>query len=184
MILDDITELNKAVKLDGLHRALVRFEASHVQRMELNEFDTGYLNALPDWYGMLEGMAHLGYAFTGVLDGRPMCSFGVMKMWPGVGEMWLIPDKDLGLVARSFHRVAKIFSDICMSEFHLIRLQVTVNTLNVPADKWIRSLYFQEEGILRSFGPDGTDARMYSRLKDQSDGRSVLESESGDTTRP
>jgi|TARA_Y100000296_G_scaffold35221_2_gene40805 hypothetical protein len=169
MIFDDITELNAAVKLDGLHRALVRFEVDHMVRMNLNEYDQAYLEALPDWYGMLEGMSKLGYAFTGVLDGRPMCCFGVMKMWPGVAEMWLVPDVDLSLVARSFHRAAKKFADICMSDLHLFRLQVTVNTLNVPADKWIKTLYFVEEGVLRQFGPDGSSHKMYSRLRETQD---------------
>jgi hypothetical protein len=177
MILEDIEALNKAVKLTG-DRQLVPFSPVHVQMMELGIFDKAYLEHLPDWLGMLSGMATLGYAYTGAKAGKPMCCFGVIKLWPGVAEVWLIPDADVTSVARSFHRVTKLFFDIIMSELHLFRLQATVHTLNEPADKWIRSLYFQEEGVLRRFGPDGSDAKMYSRLRDDSNERPVLSPES------
>jgi len=167
-LLEDIEALNKAVRLSG-DRKLVPFSPTHIQMMELGPFEQGYWNAIPHWLEMLEGMAALGYAFTGTKAGRPYCSFGVMKMWPGVAEMWLIPDANLPQVAMSFHRAALRFADICMSDLHLVRLQVTVHTANVPADNWIQKMLFQEEGVLRAFGPDGSDHRMYSRLKEQND---------------
>lgn len=162
--LDDIDELNQAVGLSG-ERKLVPFSTMHIQMMELGEHDSLYFQRVPHWLTMLEGMANLGYAFTGVKAGRPYCSFGIMKMWPGVAEMWLIPDANLAQVTHSFHRAARKFTDICMSELHLVRLQVTIHTQNVPADIWIRRMLFEEEGVLRGFGPDGSDYKMYSRLE-------------------
>jgi len=137
MILEDIGALNEAVKLSG-DKQLVPFSS----------------------------VARLGHAYTGAKAGRPMCSFGVMQMWPGVAEMWLIPDANLTTVARPFHRATKEFIDICMDELQLVRLQVTVCVLNGPADKWIKRLHFNEEGILRRFGPEGADYKMYAKLKE------------------
>jgi len=165
MILEDIGALNEAVKLSG-DRQLVPFSSVHVKMMELGPFDKAYLEHLDDWAGMLDGMAGLGYAFTGALAGKPMCCFGIIKLWAGVAEMWLIPDANLTTVARSFHRVTKAFFDICMEDLQLIRLQVTVHTLNGPADKWIKRLHFNEEGVLRRFGPEGADYKMYAKLKE------------------
>jgi len=85
-------------------------------------------------------------------------------MWPGVAEMWLVPDMSIRRYAFTFHRASKRWIDILMSELQLVRLQATVHTGNARADKWIRSLYLEKEGILRSFGPDGADYAMYSRL--------------------
>jgi len=165
MILDDIGALNEAVKLSGDKR-LVPFSPVHVRMMDLGPFDTAYLEHLDDWVKMLDGMARIGHAFTGALAGKPMCSFGIIKLWPGVAEMWLIPDANLTTVARPFHRATKAFIDICMDDLQLVRLQVTVHTLNVPADKWIKRLHFNEEGVLRKFGPEGADYRIYARLKE------------------
>jgi len=165
MILEDIAALNEAVKLAG-DKQLVPFSPVHVQMMDLTPFDQAYLNHLDDWVGMLGGMAQLGYAFTGVLAGKPMCCFGIAKLWHGVAEMWMIPDANLTTVARSFHRATKAFIYICMVDLQLVRLQATVHTLNNPADKWIKSLHFSEEGVLRRFGPEGADYRMYAKLKE------------------
>ena len=164
-LLDDIEALNKAVRLTG-DRKLVTFSPVHIEMMELSPFEQAYFDSLPNWLYMLEGMAALGYAYTGIKAGRPYCSFGVMKMWPGVAEMWLIPDADLAQVVMSFHRAARRFSDICMSKLHLVRLQATVHSANVPGDNWIKRMLFQEEGVLRGFGPDGSDHKMYSRIKE------------------
>lgn len=165
MILDDTIALTHAVKLSG-DKQLVPFSSVHVKMMDLGVFDLAYLEHLEDWSGMLDGMARLGYAYTGALAGKPMCCFGVIKLWPGVAEMWLIPDANLTTVARPFHRATKAFFDICMVELQLVRLQVTVHTLNVSADKWVKRLHFIEEGVLRRFGPEGADYIMYARLRE------------------
>jgi len=165
MILENIAALNVAVKLSG-DKQLVPFAPVHIEMMDLGPFDRAYLEYLENWPGILDGMARLGHAYTGVLAGKPMCSFGIFLLWPGVAEMWLIPDANLTTVALPFHRATKEFIDICMDELHLVRLQVTVHTLNGPADKWIKRLHFNEEGILRRFGPEGADYRMYAKMKD------------------
>lgn len=163
MLFDDVSKLSKAVRLTG-DKQLVPFSPVHVEMMDLGLFDRAYLENLPDWPGMLAGMAALGFAYTGTLEGKPMCSFGVTKMWPGLAELWMIPDIALSSVARPFHRATKLFLDVCMEELQLVRIQVTVCTLNVSADKWIRTLHFTEEGVLRKFGPEGADYKMYARL--------------------
>ena len=57
---------------------------------------------------------------------------------------------------QSFTKAAK--------ELSLHRLQVTVSSRNVRAVKWIKSLYFKEEGILKNYGIDKSDYIMFARL--------------------
>ena len=45
----------------------------------------------------------------------------------------------------------------------LKRLQVTVSSLNVSALKWIKAMYFVNEGILKHYGVDGSDYKMFAR---------------------
>jgi hypothetical protein len=94
----------------------------------------------------------------------------------------MIPDIALPSVARPFHRATKLFLDVCMEELQLVRIQVTVCTLNVSADKWIRTLHFKEEGVLRRFGPEGADYKMYARLN-QDVGHSLQPQTSAASTR-
>ena len=54
--------------------------------------------------------------------------------------------------------------ELVAKELSLHRLQVTVSSRNVLAVKWIKSLYFKEEGILKNYGVDKTDYIMFARL--------------------
>lgn len=176
-MLEDVPALNRALRLTG-PKHLVPFSAIHVRMMTFDAFEQGYLDAIPNYELVVDGYSRIGYSYTGVVEGKPVCSFGVIPLWPGVAEMWMLPDLTLRHHAFAFHRATKRWIDIVMSELCLVRLQCTVHTRNVRADKWIRSLYFESEGTLRRFGPEGADYEMYARLID---GRPAQLSESSPT---
>ena len=164
MLLEDIIALNKAVKLQPPYQ-LTPFSPVHAQMLDINHFDQVYFDTFSDYPGMLGHFSKLGNAYTGTWNGKPMCCFGGLPLWPGVAEFWMVPDRNLSSVARPFHRAAKLTLDIFMSEWRLFRLQVTVNSHNVAAVKWIKKMQFIEEGRLAKYGPDGTDYFMFSRLE-------------------
>lgn len=170
----DIDELNHKIGLKG-DRVLVPFSPVHVQMMELGPFERAYLESLPNYLQILEGYASLGLAYTGVDNGRPMLCWGMVQIWKGVGEWWMLPDAKLTSVRHTFHRAARRLMDVIAYEMHIVRLQCTVHTDNGPADKWIRSMQFSEEGLLKQFGPEGADYKMYARLVN---GRTVQHPES------
>jgi len=163
MDLSDVPALNQRLGLTG-DRHLVPFSGIHVSMMRLDRWERGYLQHIPNYQAVLDGYAQIGHTYTGVANGKPVCSFGIISMWPGVAEMWMVPDMSLGHHRYTFHRATFRWINIMVAELQLVRLQATVHTGNDRADKWIRSLYFQKEGVLKAFGPEGADYSMYARL--------------------
>ena len=176
-LLDDIPALNERFgltdpKLVGYHPTLVRM-------MDIREHDQVFFKRIENYPDIIKGYSVMGPSYIAVHHGRPLAVFGCIPLWTGVGEAWLITDKDLSSIARPFHRVTKKMFDIFMSELNLVRLQVTVHSSNLQAVKWIKTLYFKEEGRLEKYGPDGKDFFMYARIKD---GRDFFKTKSTSTT--
>jgi len=90
--------------------------------------------------------------------------WGVYEFWPGCAEAWLIPSKHIGQKTMAFHRAALAFFEYVAAQKGIKRLQFTVHTQNVHADRWAQRCYFVCEGVLRKYGPDGADYYMYSRM--------------------
>ena len=159
-------------KLVGYHPTLVRM-------MNIREHDQVFFKRIENYPDIIKGYSVMGPSYIAVHHGRPLAVFGCIPLWTGVGEAWLITDKDLSSIKRPFHRVTKGMFDIFMSELNLVRLQVTVHSSNLQAVKWIKTLYFKEEGRLKRYGPDGKDFFMYARIKD---GRDFFKTKSTSTT--
>ena len=175
--LNDVPALNRQFNLTD--PKLVEYHPSLVKMMDIREHDQVFFKRIENYPDVLKAYAVMGPAYIAVHHGQPLAVFGCIPLWSGVGEAWLITDKNLSTIARPFHRVTKKMFDIFMSELQLVRLQVTVHSLNFQAIKWIKTLYFREEGRLQKYGPDGEDFFMYARIKD---GRSVLKTQGTSTS--
>jgi hypothetical protein len=109
-------------------------------------------------------MPSAGVAYTGIGEGKVYAMFGVYEYWKGCAEAWLIPSKHIGRKTLSFHRTALQFFELAANELGIKRLQFTIHSENVPAVKWAERCYFDFEGTMRRYGPDGKDYKIYSRL--------------------
>lgn len=161
-LLSDIVALNEAAKLQSDYK-LIDFEPALVPMLKPRGTDAVFFETIPNFAGILSGYASMGPAFMGCHKGQVICIFGCIPLWQGVAECWLITDVSLPDHARPFHRVTKLVLDSFMSELQLVRLQITVHSDNFLALKWAKVLYFQEEGVLHKFGPDGRDFHMMAR---------------------
>ena len=108
---------------------------------------------------------------NGVLDGYSLideddivaCA-GVSAMWDGVAEGWIV----LSAYAAK-HRVSvaryteRLFDDI-MKHNNLWRIQASIHTTDEKAIRFAQWLDFEYEGIMRKFGPDGSDYFRYARV--------------------
>ena len=63
-----------------------------------------------------------------------------------------------------FHKGALKFMEMCAEQLNLHRLHVTGSARNVRALKWIESIYFKREGVLKKYSFNKKDMIMYSRL--------------------
>ena len=157
-------DLTQIMRLDWKRDKIVKFNAGHLDICALNPFDKRMLKDIPQYKERLKGLTDQSYAFTAMSEGEIYAMFGVYPMWPGVAEAWLIPSAIVNRRTISFHRASLRFFEYAASKLAIKRLQFTVHSLNVQADTWAKRCYFTSEGILKQYGPDSADYRMYARF--------------------
>lgn len=158
-----IDELNGVMRMKGENR-VVQFHKHHLDLCDLNEFDKKNLELFENYREYLNHFAQNGTAFTGLSDGEVFGMFGMWILWPGVAEGWLIPSRHIGRKTIPFHRGALRYFKYASAKLGVKRLQFTVHSQNVPACRWAERCYFEREGTLRNYGPDGADYFMFSRI--------------------
>jgi len=180
MHLDNIVALNNYLDLTT-ERKLVPFDPLLLKLMNLRKYDRIFPDYISNYDEIMKAYMHIGKAWCGVAQGKPVCAFGIIPLWKGVAEIWMLTDEELPKYIRTFHRVTKQMFDLFFDEYELNRLQCTVHSLNGHGVKWIEALYFEQEGRLKKYGPDGKDFFMYGRLKN---GRHTLIAKSSKSSRP
>jgi hypothetical protein len=115
----------------------------------------------------VKGYPHLdlnGYALAATVDGKVVGVGGVIPMWDGVGEGWFILTKDVldckVEIILIIHKVMKrMFEDL-----KLWRLQAHTRADFPKAIELLEHLGFVQEGYMRKYLPDKTDAYLYSKV--------------------
>jgi len=162
--MSSLEELNAILGLDGATNKVVEWSPMHLHLCEVTDWVEDNLKNFPDYETYLRSFTEQGLALTGISDGEIYCMFGVYEFWHGMAEAWMLPSKHLNRKTIVFHRAALRFFEYIAEAKALRRLQITVNAANVHADRWARRCYFEREGLMRRYGPDGNDYWMYSRL--------------------
>tara|TARA_Y100000114_G_C11553496_1_gene228340 strand:+ start:59 stop:556 length:498 start_codon:yes stop_codon:yes gene_type:complete len=161
------TTLEYLFNTNGTSLSVVPFRSYLLNIMDLHDHDKAHLDQMPDYVSYLDSATKDGYGYTVLDGGKPMLCFGVSPQWYGVAELWMIPDTKL--VSKNkirFHRGAMRFMDFVMEELNLHRIHVTVLASNTRAIKWIESIYFSREGVLKKYTFDAKDMIMYSKVKE------------------
>ena len=149
----------------GPTQNLIPFRPEHLLRMELKGDELRYLEIIPEYHRYIIDMAIPDLSWTLVGKGKPVCLFGVRPMWPGVAEVWMLPgigieENAIALVKGGRHIFAQI-----EQEYGVRRLQIAVRKSNYTAYKFARSVYFEQESLMRQFGPEGDDYYMMTRIR-------------------
>ena len=130
---------------------------------DLRSFDAQFMELVPGYTDSLKAASATGIACTAMLRGKIACCFGVNKLWPGVGEGWMLTTNQVATAPVSLTRGAYRYFNLIATDMVLRRLQLTVNVENDLAVRWADALQFTPEGLLKNYGPDGANYRMYAR---------------------
>jgi RimJ/RimL family protein N-acetyltransferase len=139
------------------------FHPAHLEMMQPDELtkrspkETEYLKA------MIESQATSGIAITAYLHGRPVACFGIIPIWTGVAEMWLLIEERGRKYGKSLTRAAMTVRDFAVLSNNLHRLQITVRCADVRAVKWAKAIGFDPEAKLHKYGYDQSDFYIFAR---------------------
>jgi hypothetical protein len=143
---------------------LIPFAAEHVGLMDLREVEAGYRQRFAaETMAALQARPRQGPCFTALVHGSPIACFGLVRMWPGVAEAWLLTDRRIKRYALPFTRAARKFFDCAEQSERLHRVQITCDVRFSGAVEWASAVGFVVEARLHRYGPDGTDHILMRR---------------------
>ena len=132
--------------------------------MDLKDSAEQMRSNIPNYLQYMKSHTDGTPAFTVLVKGKPVLSFGIYPIWDGLAEGWMIPSNliDRNAVA-TVKGARRIFYHVGIA-MGLRRLQFLVRSSNLPACRFAEVLYFEREATLRSYGPEGDDYHVYARF--------------------
>ena len=124
---------------------------------KLMEIDASYTNNRLD-------MAIPGLSFTLFLDQTPIVSGGIVPIWEGVAEGWVLSSKHIYDYKIKAARLIKERTDLLCTNNKIWRLQTAVKADFKIGFRFAQFLGFKNEGLMKAYGPDKTDYYRMARI--------------------
>lgn len=145
--------------------SFVPFAWYHIKAMDLRADERQHFLDVPDWRERAKAYAKLGPAVTAIVEGEGVaCSWGYIPHWRGVFECWLVAGSLVERYPISLIRGAQREINRSAIDLQAHRLQMTVKASAKRALRFAEALRFAPEGVLNSYGPDGSDYVMLARI--------------------
>ena len=142
---------------------LVPFVSEHLGDLGEGEGNPGR-QLMGDWKSMTDRYINPALSWSGIHNGHLVGSGGIIPLWDGVAECWLIGGWRLGSHKVSAVRALTATLARQVKEQQLRRLQAVVRADWDEAVRFVEFLRFEREGLLRGYGPDGSDHYIYARI--------------------
>lgn len=140
---------------------VVPLEAWHFDAIDLQEAQQA-LRPLLRTKKYREDLLHRSVAFTAI-DETVIAIAGVALAWPEREVAWSLLSNCGPRRFLTVHRAVKVFLDNRRTR----RIEMSVDADHVSARRWSRMLGFQKEGLMQAYTPDGRDAILYARVRDE-----------------
>lgn len=138
---------------------IVPYKAEHLLEMVLQpgqEYALPYIT--PEYAIALQNQ----YAFTALVEGRPIAVGGVTELWTNRGLCWTFIDRKAGSHFAELHRAVKRLLDIVPYR----RLEAETPCGFAQGHRWLKMLGFTLEAErMRAFQVDGSDSSLYARVR-------------------
>jgi RimJ/RimL family protein N-acetyltransferase len=103
-------------------------------------------------------------AFTGLINDKVIAAAGMKRIWGNVAEGWFIAKNDVWNYPITIAKAVKQNIDYLATSNNIKRLQTAVRTdfgIGIRFAKW---LGFNNEGLMKSYGFDGSDHYRMARI--------------------
>jgi RimJ/RimL family protein N-acetyltransferase len=136
---------------------LVKFDTKHIMNIDtMFDFNVSARRAF-------EGKSGVD-GYTLIEDDEVIVCGGVHMMWTGVGEGWLVMSKHAYDKPITVARYTQRLFDTIMGDNAMWRVQASVHTNDEQSVKFAEWLGFEIEGVMKKFGPDGTNYFRMARV--------------------
>jgi len=137
---------------------LRQFERAHAEQ------SMGGAEPIPHFFQYVQQMRVQGLSWSMEIDGTIVASAGLVPLWAGVAEAWMIAGDDLGKHRIKASRKIRIMLDDEMRQQEFYRAQSNIHCGFERAIRLAEWLGFENEGLMRRFGIEGADYFRYARV--------------------
>lgn len=144
---------------------LAEFKPDHLLKMRFQGQDQPLVDRIDQFLEMVAQGASMGPSFA-CFHGEDLLGVGGLRVfWEGVAEAWLLlcPSAN-GSAVGLLRAIHSKFGEL-IDSFGLWRVQASVKTDNLRGVRIMRWLGFASEGIMRGYGPDGSDYFLYAWVR-------------------
>ncbi len=141
------------------------FEPDHAKKIisygmnsKLMEIDAGFED------NHIYNYSTEGNAYTMFVNGKPVFSIGIVILWSGVAEGWVLASQNIFELKFLAAKTMKELTDDMCKKNKIKRLQTSVKAdfkLGVRFATW---LGLEIEGLKKSYGPDGSDYYQLGKI--------------------
>ena len=143
---------------------IVPYQVQHGDDM----IEFGLNDKLMDWDANFTenriDFALAGLSFTLLHNNNPVCSGGIVPLWTGVAEGWVISSKRICKERIKASRLIRKRTDILCAANKIWRLQTAVKSNFKTGLRFAEFLGFKNEGLMKAYGPDKTDYYRMARI--------------------
>jgi hypothetical protein len=143
---------------------LIPFQAGHVAGLRLRPQANAALSQLGPLTERARAYEAAGPAWTLFVGDWPLVCGGVVRFWPGVGELWCWTGDDAGRWCVVFARQARQCVSRLASDHGFHRVQAHVRESDEQARNFAFFLGLTLEGRCPGYGPDQATHLLYGRF--------------------
>ena len=124
----------------------------------------GYAEPIPHFYAYVRQMRVQGMSWSVDDNGTIVASAGLIPLWRGVAEAWMIAGDDIGKHRVKVSRLIRTMLDDVMRQHEIYRAQANIHCRFERAIRLAEWLGFEQEGLMRRFGAEGDDYFRYAKV--------------------
>lgn len=103
--------------------------------------------------------------FTGVINGRPVVCGGVIKLWDGCFEGWVIASTSIQIYSFDICKTIRRYTDNLFVKNNMHRLQTAVIKDFDQGYRFAQFLGMKQEGIMKKYDYMKKDYMRFARVK-------------------
>ncbi len=143
---------------------IIPFETKHAEYILTQQLNAKELYLRPEHRQYALYLQQSGMSFTALINNKPIAAGGIYLLWDNVAEGWVMATNDVWqhsiIMARHFRKK----TDVLIETSKIKRLQTTVKANFKLGQRFAEWLGFEKEGLMKYYGPDGSDYYRYARI--------------------
>ena len=143
---------------------IIPFENKHAEFILSQPLNSKFLELKAEHKKYAYFLKEIGMSFTGIVNNKPIAAGGVFPLWEGVAEGWVLATKEINNFPITFSKVIKQRCEMLLKNNNFKRFQTSVKADCKVAIRFAKFLNLEEEGLMRNYGPDGSDFYRYARI--------------------